>query len=242
VRELKEDPNHIGTTWACSISSDGKRLAAIGNGLRIWDLPKLANGLPGESNAPQFTQTNGASSVAFDPTGHRVAYLDVVSPPPAFTTGIGSLELTPGLLATVIATNSEINFVQALDFLPKSGGLAYVTRERTIKILEAKTWRLLRSIQTQPHLERNKSFIANLRASPDESKLAVLGVSGREVDLWDPATGKLLYTLPEEADAVWWLAWSPDSRRLAVSRASGEITIWDLKAVEAQLAELGLQP
>jgi len=45
-----------------------------------------------------------------------------------------------------------------------------------------------------------------------------------------------------KAVVAWWLAWSPDSRRLAVSRASGEITIWDLKAVETQLAELGLQP
>jgi WD40 repeat protein len=70
----------------------------------------------------------------------------------------------------------------------------------------------------------------------------MVGASGLDVDLWDPATGKLLFTLPEEVDAIWWLAWSPDSQRLAVSRANGEITIWNLNEVEAQLAQLGLRP
>jgi WD40 repeat protein len=62
------------------------------------------------------------------------------------------------------------------------------------------------------------------------------------VDLWNPATGQLLYSLPEEAGAIWWLAWSPDSQQLAVSRANGEIALWNLKEVEAQLSQLGLQP
>ena len=65
--------------------------------------------------------------------------------------------------------------------------------------------------------------------------------SGLAVDLWDPATGKLLYTLPEEPGSIWWLAWSPDSQRLAVTRANGDIAVWNLKEVEAQLAQLGLQ-
>jgi WD40 repeat protein len=65
--------------------------------------------------------------------------------------------------------------------------------------------------------------------------------SGLGVDLRDPATGKSLYTLPEEPGAVWFLAWSPDSQRLAVSRANGDISIWNLKEVEAQLAQLDLK-
>ena len=68
----------------------------------------------------------------------------------------------------------------------------------------------------------------------------MVSVSGLGVDLWNPATGQLLYSLPEKAGAIWWLAWSPDSQQLAVAR--GEIAIWNLKEVEAQLAQLGLQP
>jgi WD40 repeat protein len=60
------------------------------------------------------------------------------------------------------------------------------------------------------------------------------------VDLRDPATGKLLYALPDEPSAIWWLAWSPDSQRLAVSRANGEIAVWNLREIETQLGQLGL--
>jgi WD40 repeat protein len=66
--------------------------------------------------------------------------------------------------------------------------------------------------------------------------------SGLGVDLDDPATGKLLYTLPDEPGAIWWLAWSPDSQRLAVSRANGDISVWNLREVEAQLSRFGLEP
>ena len=32
-------------------------------------------------------------------------------------------------------------------------------------------------------------------------------------------TGKHIYDLPDEPGTIWWLAWSPDSQRLAISRA-----------------------
>jgi WD40 repeat protein len=60
--------------------------------------------------------------------------------------------------------------------------------------------------------------------------------------LWNPATGKLIYNLPDEAGTIWWLAWSPDSQRLAISRVNGEIAIWNLKQIEDQLSQIGLAP
>ena len=60
------------------------------------------------------------------------------------------------------------------------------------------------------------------------------------MDLWDLQTGRLLYSLPDEEGTLWWLAWSPDSQRLAVSRSNGDIAIWNLKEVERVLAKLGL--
>jgi hypothetical protein len=62
----------------------------------------------------------------------------------------------------------------------------------------------------------------NVRISPDESRVAMGTLSGRGVELREPATGKLLYSLLEETGSIWWLAWSPDSQRLAVSRANPE--------------------
>jgi len=60
------------------------------------------------------------------------------------------------------------------------------------------------------------------------------------VEIWDPKAGKRRYALPEEPGAVMWLAWSPDSRHLAVARDNGNIAIWSLDTVDQILAKLGL--
>ena len=80
----------------------------------------------------------------------------------------------------------------------------------------------------------------NLCLSPDGTKLAITSASSLGVDLWDPKTGRPLYSLPDQEGTVWWLAWSPDSQRLAVSRSDGDIAVWNLKEVERVLAKLGL--
>jgi WD40 repeat protein len=149
-------------------------------------------------------------------------------------------DLSPEARPSNLTTNIEINYVQALDFLPKSGALAYVTRQRTIAIVNPSTGQLIREF---PNLEPGQTarwYIGNMRVSPDESKLAMVTHSGLGVAIRDVATGKLLYTLPEESGSIWWLAWSPDSQHLAVTRPNGEIGIWNLKEVETQLSQFQL--
>jgi len=51
-----------------------------------------------------------------------------------------------------------------------------------------------------------------------------------------------LYSLPDDNGSVWWLAWSADSGKLAVSRSNGEISVWKLPEIERVLAGLGLNP
>ena len=55
-----------------------------------------------------------------------------------------------------------------------------------------------------------------------------------------PAEQRQVYSLPEEQGTVWWLAWSPDGRRLAISRANGDISIWNLEEIDSVLARLAL--
>ena len=87
-----------------------------------------------------------------------------------------------------------------------------------------------------------RADVWNFCLSPDGSKLAFDTRSVLGVEVWDPKTGKMLYSLPEENGTVYWLAWSPDSQRLAVSRDNGEIAIWNLREVEQVLVKLGLNP
>jgi len=234
---------YLGTTWNCTFSPDGREFAAIGSGLRVWDSagwlgnPEAA-GLMGP---PRFEETNGLASVSFDPAGKELAYKGWREASHN-STGLFVRRLETGAQPRLIATNIEVNPVQVLCFLPKSGRLAYVTHDREIAILEPETWRVMSKTSTLTPEDTTEWFVANLTVSPDESRFAMVTTSGLGVDLRDTATGALVYTLPEQPGTIWWLAWSPDGRQLAVSRANGEIAIWNLNEVEAQLAKLGLKP
>jgi WD40 repeat protein len=97
-----------------------------------------------------------------------------------------------------------------------------------------------RRFNTLGAAESPSTYLGNLCVSPDESKLATVSPTGLGVDLWSLADGSRLYSLPDEPGSIWWLAWSPDARQLAVSRANGVISIWNMETVETQLANLGL--
>jgi WD40 repeat protein len=139
---------------------------------------------------------------------------------------------------SLVATNVQLNYVQGHCFLPKSGALAYVTQQRSIAFLDPSDGRVLREFSTREPSDTSPWFLANICVSPDESKVAVVSTSATGIDIRDVATGKLLYSLAEEPGPVWWLAWSPDNQRLAVTRANGDIAVWNLPEIEAQLAEL----
>ena len=243
VSRIEPNQLHSSTSWSCAISQDGLHLAAIGGGLRVWDLPQLLQSSR-TSQAPRqplLVSTNGSCSVLFDAAGRSLFYEEVVGEDGVERAALFRQSLQPNATPDVIATNVQVNFVQTQCLLPKRGELAYVTRAREIAVLEAATGKVLRMFST---LEPGDPswFVANLRASPDETRFALVTRSGLGVEIRDVLTGQLLYVLPEETGSIWWLAWSPDSQRLAITRANGQIAVWNLRAVDAQLAKLGLQP
>jgi WD40 repeat protein len=244
IGTLAGDTNRNDATWSCAIDPEGKHLAAIGNGLRVWELARIAPTFSTVTPTERtlLTETNGVANVVFNPSGTKVAYQGIVEASGVWPSGLYVRDLTPDSRAVLIATNHLGSFVQIQCFMPLSGALTFVTRERHVTVLDPDTGSVVRQFATLKPGETFSTYIGNIRVSPDESKLAMLTPSGLGVDLWDPALGKRLYTLPEEHGSIWWLAWSPDSRRLAVSRANGEIAVWELEEVEDQLSRLGLMP
>jgi serine/threonine protein kinase/WD40 repeat protein len=232
------------STWACAIDPSGTWLAAVGNGLRVWrwaDLsPSFSTSSPAEHT--RFSESNGVANVVFNPAGTRIAYLGLIDREGQGSSALFLRDLTPDAVPRFAATNHLGSFVQIQCFLPRTDALVYVTRDRQISVLDPATSRLLRQIPTLDPGEDASTYIGNIRVSPDESKLAILTPSGLGVDVWDFANGRRLYTLPEAPGSIWWLTWGPDSRHIAVSRANGEITIWNLEEVEAELSRIGLAP
>ena len=242
VQTVNESSNHAGTTWGCAVSPDGQRLAASGTGLRVWDMASLTGPEPasGRRNELLISESDANANILFDPTGKQLAYTAMSESDKSVE--IHMRDLAPGSRPRVVATNINWMAVQGLCFLPKSGALAFMIKHRELRAIEPATGRIIFNVPTIEPGEPSGGTVSNLRASPDGSKLAMASHSGLGVDLRDPATGKLLYTLPDEPGTVWFLAWSPDSQRLAVSRANGDISIWNLKEVEAQLSQLDLKP
>lgn len=80
----------------------------------------------------------------------------------------------------------------------------------------------------------------SLSLSPDGNLAALVTASNRGADIWEVKTGRRLYELPEQEGAVYWLAWSPDGRRLAISDSEGGVAIWNITEIEKILAGLGL--
>jgi len=119
------------------------------------------------------------------------------------------------------------------------GHLVAIDRQGRIVTLELPSGKEISSFQAR---NPSQEISAGLCLSPDGAKLAVTSESQRGVDIWDFKTGTRLYSLPDEPGTVYWLAWSPDSRRLAIARDNGNIAIWNLATVSQILTRLGLNP
>jgi WD40 repeat protein/serine/threonine protein kinase len=81
-----------------------------------------------------------------------------------------------------------------------------------------------RDLLTLPSQNKGASAVA---WSPDGRRLASAG-RGPDIEIWDPATGKILGLLHGHTDWVLGLAWSPDGARLAAGSADRTVRVWDM--------------
>jgi WD40 repeat protein len=129
---------------------------------------------------------------------------------------------------------------QTVSFTPNGRQLLALNADGVVVTLDVATGAQTASFSTMSAKQSRPPGLMNLSLSPDGTKLAIISASSLSVDIWDPKTGRILYSLPDQEGTVWSLAWSPDSQRLAAARSNGDIAIWNLKEVERVLAKLGL--
>jgi WD40 repeat protein len=135
---------------------------------------------------------------------------------------------------------SVLSRIQSLAFLP-DGRLLFVNPERRVEIWDLRNGRATAAFSLAKNIPSSgTSYTLHIGLSPDGRRLAASSMTGRGVDIWDTATGKLLVPLPEEKGTVWCMAWSPDGERLAVCRSNGRLAIWNYDSVRSQLQELGV--
>jgi serine/threonine protein kinase/WD40 repeat protein len=131
--------------------------------------------------------------------------------------------------------------LQSVAFHPVSKHLVFVADTDT-----AETWNVTTS-------QRVSAFGTGLSKEPDQVPSGPGGTialssdgawlasgHGRFVSIWDMASGQLLLQLPEEESSIMSLAWSPNEGLLAVGTFDGQLAIWNLAKIKAQLDEIGL--
>jgi WD40 repeat protein len=243
----------VGWNWSTQFSPDGRFLVTAGGGyeyeqgVEVWALEREELPTPTRDfQASLFTRvTSNSWSLVFAPDSRHVAFVD--NPGENTLARLGGYrlyvwDLSSSAAPRVVATNF-IATTQSACFSPDSSKLLYATADRTVTTIDLDTGR---EVSRFPTLDlkriRGRTDFPRLALSPDGSTLAMASTSSLGVDLWDPGSGSLRFSLPEENGAVSWLAWSPDSRRLAVARSGGAIAIWNLTKVEENLSSLGLDP
>jgi WD40 repeat protein len=235
-------PSGIGT-WSCGFSPDSKILLAAGDGLRAWELvPRGSGGTGPPLEARQlFCNPGSFRNLQIHSTGKWIGFEGNLRRDGKDVGGSFIRGLEPGNEPELTDTHSAA--VQTVGFANSSPNLLHMhIMDRTLRFWDSHSHRIVRTLPTLAAGESISTLIGNFRVSPDSSKVAVANHNGLGVNIYDLASGRRLYSLPDEPGSIWWLAWDPDNRRLAVSRSNGDISLWNVAAMEDVLKQAGLAP
>jgi WD40 repeat protein/tRNA A-37 threonylcarbamoyl transferase component Bud32 len=237
------DGRQSGGTWSCGFSPDGRVLVAAGDALSGWE---LSPGTAGARETPLeareiFHHRSEARNLQFHPGGKWIGFEGRFPRGEQEKPGVFFLGLERGSEPDLIFERRGYA-VQSLGMDAAGGYLISISGNRTLKFHDPRTHASIRDLPSLSASEVSSSYISNFRVSPDGTKVAIANHNGRGVNIHHLASARRLYTLPDDAGPIWWLAWHPDGRQLAVARGDGDISIWILPEVEKVLAEVGLAP
>jgi WD40 repeat protein len=230
-----------GGTWSCAFSPDGRALVAGGDGLRGWELsPRPASTTEPLEARELFRDPWQSRNLQFHPAGKWIAFEANVRRDGKDVGGSFLRGLDRGSETELVSAQPYA--VQTLGVADDGRTLLHRNKDRSLAFCTPQSLQTVRNLPTLAFGESASTYVGNFRVSPDGSKVAVANHNGRGVDMYDLPGGRRLYSLPDDAGSIWWLAWHPDGRHLAVARGDGDISLWNLTEVEALLAKVGLAP
>ncbi|HEY3855288.1 MAG TPA: WD40 repeat domain-containing protein [Verrucomicrobiae bacterium] len=235
---LELGTNTPGETTSTQFSPDGLYLATCNyggstNGICVYKRDEENT----DADAPRFrlfkSLASEGVSLVFAPNSHSLAFAKGFDDGNLYVWNFDQSEAPDPL-------NSKFDIsVQSIAFTPDSRRL--LAQDWTqILTADPVTGKTITTFPLPGHRLGSSGQLLSL--SPDGSCLAVSSATHLGVDLLDHVTGRMIYPLPEEYGTVYWLAWSPDSHRLAIARDDGSVAIWNLPVINETLAQLGLSP
>ena len=221
---------HTRPIYELAFSPDGKTLASSSTDgtIKVWDIA---------ADSPVRTlpdhRADSAGGLAFSPdgktlasagggeaairlwdvaTGQRVRSFTVAGP-----AGSDSKSL-PGMRQAQVQ-----RYWKPIAFSPDGKILAAGACDGTIQLWDAAAGSLVRPLRNHHELD----LVSALTFSPDGKTLASTRRTGRQVELWNPATGHLQATIKGHNGGISDLAFSPDGAHLASACSDTMVRIWD---------------
>jgi serine/threonine protein kinase/WD40 repeat protein len=203
---------------------DADLLAATGTGLSLW---RVGRGTSVPVTPQPLPKVVGRTTrgVALSPNREWAAFLESGA-------GIRIWDVPRGQDRKFSGPPS-LDWWQALAFR-SADEVVYIAQDGRAVVWDVRGDRLVRALGEPGTFEGS-----HIAVSPDGRWLAAQDTA-TAVAIADLERGEIAYTFREERCPVKSMAWSPDSRRLAVGLSDGGLVVWDLHAVRKQLADLGL--
>jgi WD40 repeat protein len=198
-----------------ALSADGRRLAVADAGARQVMLYEVG-GAGRKHTLPDGL--GGASELLFSPDGETVVSATYDNDVRVWKTRSGEL---------VRKMEDMTGAMFAGQFTPDGKHLLLAGLDETIYVFDARTFERQRTIKG------HDETISALAVSPDGAMIVTGGFDVRttrnpvKVVLWDAASGRPLKVLRAPHRVVS-LAFSPDSRMLAMTSGDREVTLWSL--------------
>jgi WD40 repeat protein/class 3 adenylate cyclase len=126
--------------------------------------------------------------------------------------------------------SSQGGWEEGVDFSPDGRTLAIAGREGRVELWDPSTSKQLGELTDPVAAASDEPALSVVRYSPDGRVIAAGSKAMNHVTLWDTASGLIgrpITTNPPGSGAQW-IAFSPDSKRIAVPGAPGTVGIWEV--------------
>jgi WD40 repeat protein/tRNA A-37 threonylcarbamoyl transferase component Bud32 len=171
------------------------------------------------------------NAVAYSPDGRLLATV---------TPGVTTLWNTATWRRSGQPLHSAQGDGEGVDFSPDGRTLAVAGGRGRVELWSVARRTKLRELTDPAAAKSDDPALAGVRFSPDGTIIAAGGQESNHVTLWDVASGRVIgrpITVKPPGGGAQWIAFTPDSRRIAAPGADGAVGIWD-PATGRRLARL----
>jgi WD40 repeat protein len=131
-------------------------------------------------------------------------------------------------LREIVTLHAHRDTIPALAFSLDGKLLATASNDRTVRLWEVGSWKLIRTLRHDVGAKANTLTGAkSLAFSPDGRWLATGDMDGT-LRIWEVSSGREIRRLNSHGVLIWALAFSPDGRTLA--SGSSDVKLWDVVA------------